>query len=97
MIKRELIANRDDPYIGRFFHLAVVKRPEWQFFNVKDDPECLNDVAGDPDHAAMFVRYHTQLIDTLTKTGDPRVSGYGHVWEDYPRLYGKMRYFPNEE
>jgi uncharacterized sulfatase len=62
--KRELIAKRDDPYVGRFFHLAVDKRPEWQLFNV---------------------------------TGDPRVLGYGHVWEDYPRLRGPMRYFPKED
>lgn len=92
--KRELIANRDDPYIGRFFHLAVDKRPEWQFFNVKSDPGSLNDLAGDPDHAEIFAEYQKQLISTLTETGDPRVSGYGHVWEDYPRLKGPMRYFP---
>ena len=51
MIKRELLARQDDPYIGQFFHLAVDKRPEWQFYNVKDDPESLNDLANDPDHA----------------------------------------------
>jgi uncharacterized sulfatase len=94
MSKRELIAQREDPYIGRFFHLAVDQRPEWQFFNVKDDPESLNDLATDPDHAVLFTRYREQLVNTLTETGDPRVLGYGHVWEDYPRLRGQMRYFP---
>ena len=97
MIKRELIAKRDDPYIGRFFHLAVDKRPEWQFYNVKTDPECLNDLATDPDHAEVFARYKAQLTETLIKTGDPRVLGYGHVWEDYPRVRGPMRYFPKED
>jgi uncharacterized sulfatase len=96
MMKRELLAKRDDPYIGRFFHLAVDKRPEWQFFNVKDDPECMIDLASDPDYAEKFARYRKQLITTLTETGDPRVSGYGHVWEDYPRLRGPMRYFPKQ-
>jgi N-sulfoglucosamine sulfohydrolase len=97
MIKRELLAKRDDPYIGKFFHLAVDKRPEWQFFNVKDDPESLNDLANDPDHAEIFARYKKQLTDTLAETGDPRVLGYGHVWEDYPRLKGPMRYFPEPD
>jgi len=97
MIKRELLAKRDDPYIGRFFHLAVDKRPEWQFFNVKEDPESLNDLANDPDHAEIFTRYKKQLTDTLVETGDPRVLGYGHVWEDYPRLKGPMRYFPKPD
>lgn len=97
MIKRELLAKRDDPYIGKFFHLAVDKRPEWQFFNVKEDPESLNDLANDPDHAEIFARYRKQLTDTLTETGDPRVSGYDYIWEDYPRLKGSMRYFPKPE
>ncbi len=97
MIKRELIGQRDDPYIGPFFHLAVDKRPEWQFFNVKADPESLNDLANDPDHAELFARYREQLVKTLTETGDPRVLGYGDVWEDYPRLRGQMRYFPKED
>jgi uncharacterized sulfatase len=96
MIKRELLAGRDDPYIGRFFHLAVDKRPEWQFFNVIDDAACLNDLSNDPDHAEKFAEYQQQLIDTLTETGDPRVSGYGHIWEDHPRIRGQMRYFPEQ-
>ena len=94
VIKRELLAKREDPYIGPFFHLAVDKRPEWQFFNVNTDPDCLTDLAKDPDHATLFAEYKEQLTDTLTETGDPRVLGYGQVWEDYPRQKGPMRYFP---
>lgn len=97
VIKRELLAKREDPYIGPFFHLAVDKRPEWQFFNVKTDPECLQDLAGDPDHLAIFTEYRQQLTNTLNETGDPRVLGYGQVWEDYPRLSGPMRYFPQPD
>jgi len=96
MIKRELIARRDDPYIGPFFHLAVDKRPEWQFFNVREDPGSLHDLANDPDHALIFAEYKKQLTETLAETGDPRVLGYGHVWEDYPRTSGPMRYFPKD-
>jgi uncharacterized sulfatase len=95
--KRELLANRDDPYIGKFFHLAVDKRPEWQFFNVKEDPECLNDLAADAEHAALFAEYRQQLTATLKATGDPRLHGYGHVWEDHPRTRGVMRYYPEPE
>jgi uncharacterized sulfatase len=91
------LAKWDDPYIGQFFHLAVDKRPEWQFYNVKDDPASLNDLSNDPDHAELFTEYKKQLTDTLRETGDPRVLDYGHVWEDYPRTRGPMRYFPKED
>jgi uncharacterized sulfatase len=97
MIKRELIAKRDDFYFAPFFHLAVDKRPEWQLFNVSDDPECLTDLADDPEHARIVAEYRQQLTEILAATGDPRVSGYGHVWEDYPRTRGPMRYFPNQD
>jgi len=93
VIKRELLAKRDDFYVGPFFHLAVDKRPEWQVFNVADDPDCLIDLVDDPEHARIVAEYKKQLTQTLTATGDPRVLGYGHVWEDYPRLRGPMRYF----
>ncbi|MGD9022042.1 MAG: sulfatase [Lysobacterales bacterium] len=97
MIKRELLARREDPYISKFFHLAVDKRPEWQFYNVKEDPESLNDLSTDPDHSRLFEEYKQQLTDTLRETGDPRALGYGHVWEGYPRIRGQMRYFPKED
>jgi uncharacterized sulfatase len=97
VIKRELIAKRDDFYIGPFFHLAVDKRPEWQFFDVSKDPDCLVDLADDPEHARLVAEYKKQLTATLATTGDPRVSGYGHVWEDYPRVRGPMRYFPKPD
>ena len=97
VIKRELLAKRDDFYVGPFFHLAVDKRPEWQVFNVVDDPDCLIDLANDPEHARIVADYKEQLTETLTVTGDPRVLGYGHVWEDYPRTRGPMRYFPNPD
>ena len=97
MIKRELIAKRDDFYVSRFFHLAVDKRPEWQVFNVSEDPDCLVDLASDPEHARIVAEYKEQLMKTLIETGDPRVLGHGHVWEDYPRLRGPMRYFPKPD
>ncbi len=97
LIKRELLENRDDPYFKPFFHLAVDRRPEWQFFNVVEDPDCLHDLAESSEHAAIFAEYQQQLTDTLKETGDPRSHGYGHVWEDYPRVPGTMRYFPNPE
>ena len=97
MIKRELIAKRDDFYFAPFFHLAVDKRPEWQVFNVTDDPDCLIDLADDPEHARIVAEYKKQLTETLMATGDPRVLGYGHVWEDYPRMRGPMRYFPKPD
>jgi uncharacterized sulfatase len=97
LIKKELLQKRDDPYFKPFFELAVAKQPEWQIFNVATDPDCLNDLANSSEHAAIFATYKQQLAETLERTRDPRSLGYGHVWEDYPRTPGTMRYFPNPD
>jgi hypothetical protein len=44
--------------------------------------EVLNDLTQDPDHALLYAECKERLNDTLTTTGDPRVSDYGQVWED---------------
>jgi len=75
----------------------VDKQPEWQFYNVAEDPDCLNDLARSSEYAELFAEYKEQQTGTREETGDPRLLGYGHVWEDYPRTPGKMRYFPKPD
>ena len=77
-----------------FFELATAKQPEWQFFNIANDPDCLVDLAESREHAEVFAAHKQHLTEELKATGDPRLHGYGHVWEDFPRTPGKMRYFP---
>lgn len=93
-IKFEIQAKREDPYIEPFFKLMVEKRPEWQLYNVVKDPECLKNLAEDLAYADILAEYQQQLTDTLRATKDPRLAGYGIVWENYPRSKGAMRYFP---
>jgi len=91
--KRELLLKRKDPSIAPYFHLAVDKRPKWEFFNVKDDPYNLTNLADSAQHQALFKQHQTKLIETLKSTGDLRLMGLGDLWEEYPRVQGPMRYF----
>ena len=36
---------------GRFYDLAFGKRPEFELYRVADDPQCLQNLAGDPQYA----------------------------------------------
>jgi uncharacterized sulfatase len=89
-----LIQNRNNPDVSRYFHLAVDKRPEDELYNVKDDPGCINNLAKKPEYQKILEEYKQQLEAYLTKTEDPRMTGNGDVWEEYPRLKGPMRKFP---
>ncbi|QDU43188.1 Arylsulfatase precursor [Symmachiella dynata] len=93
-----LIEHRDDPKISRFFHLAVDKRPAEELFDIRTDPGCLNNLAGDPKFANVQRQLSEQLMDYLKQTGDARVtaSDGGDIWETY-RRYSKLRWFPKPD
>jgi len=88
-----LIENRDDASIGRFFHLAVDKRPSEELFDIRQDPGCLNNLAGQQGFAKIRDELRAQLDNYLVETGDPRATGNGDVYEGYIR-YSPIRKFP---
>jgi len=91
--KTFLIENRDDPEIGRFFRLAVDKRPAEELFDIRVDPGCLDNLAIKPEHEQTRRDLAEKLEAYLRATGDPRVVGDGDVWETYKR-YSPIRSFP---
>ncbi len=93
-----LIAHRNDPQIAPYFHLAVDKRPAEELFDIRTDPGCLKNLAGDPQFAKVQQELSARLMDYLRKTGDARVvdSDGGDIWETYPR-YSKLRWFPKPD
>jgi len=94
LLKRELLTRRSDPKIAPFLHLAVDKRPEWEMFDLSRDPYNLRSVVEDPAYSSQFAQLKQELMATLRKTGDPRVTGNDHLWEDFPRVGGPIRQFP---
>lgn len=93
-----LIENRDDPDIGKYFHLAVDRRPREELYDIRNDPACLRNLAEDPEHQAAKDSLAARLLDYLTDTGDARVTDpdHGDIWETYPR-YSRLRWFPQPE
>ncbi|MFY0654608.1 MAG: sulfatase [Cyclobacteriaceae bacterium] len=92
-----LIEGRDHEDFGKFYHLAVDKRPEEEFYNIKEDPFCLNNLALLEEHSAVKNEFKAQLESYLKETGDPRIIDGGEIWESYPRLSGRIRKFPKPE
>lgn len=94
----ELLTTRaDDPYLHRYLHLAVQRRPGEELYDLLNDPYCLHDLAADPAHADVVTELRDRLHRFLRETDDARVRGNGDVWETYLRLVGPMREFPAPE
>ena len=95
--KTFLIENHDDGEIQEYFKLAVAKRPEFELFDIKKDPSCINNLAGQEEYAEIEQKLKGQMIQELKRTGDPRVTGPDkEIFNTYKR-YSPIRYYPNPE
>lgn len=85
--KTYLIEHRDDPSVKRLFDLAVAKRPSEELYDLRKDPDQLNNVADDPSYAKGKEELAARLLAELKATGDPRAFGRGDAFDSYP-YYG---------
>ncbi|MGB1816376.1 MAG: sulfatase family protein [Rubripirellula sp.] len=90
-----MIANRDVPDVGELLQAAVAKRPAEELFDIRDDPDCLKNLAGDPKVSSVQAELSDTLTQYLTRTGDLRQTdpAAGQVWETYERV-SSLRWFP---
>jgi len=92
--KSYIIENRKDEKVNPFFHLAHDKRPEFELFDIKNDPYCLTSLIDNIEYRAVEAELKTALLDELTKSGDPRIVGSDkEIFDSYIR-YSPMREFP---
>lgn len=95
--KSYLVEHYDDEEDGAFFWHAVGKRPEFELYDVEEDPYCLLNLAGDRDYAGLEAKLKKALFAELRETNDPRVVGADRdVFDSYLR-YSPMREYPAPE
>ena len=62
-------------------------------YDVRNDPECMNNLAAGIDQAAAKAALKQQLLTELKAQRDPRVLGQWHVFDEYPNALEKWRNF----
>ncbi len=90
--KTLLIENRTDSTLGKYFDWAVAKRPEFELFDIKKDPACVTNLAGNPDFQSIRDALHGKLEALLISQKDPRLTGKWDLFDSYPR-FAHMRPF----
>ena len=90
--KTYLLDNKDNVKIKKYFDLATAKRPEEELYDIKMDPDCINNLAKLSDFKDLTTNLRKELQQALMEQGDPRVLGFGDIFESYPR-YSRMRKF----
>ncbi len=79
--KLYLLAHKDEPEIKPLFDLAFAKRPAEELYDLRRDPDQLNNVAGREAYAGKKTEMRNALNEYLRKTDDPRITGKELVWE----------------
>lgn len=95
--KSFIVENWNDENIRPFFDWAMGKRPEYELFDIKNDPFCLKNLTGNKAFADIELEMKSALTEELKKTKDPRVVGPDkEVFDSYIR-YSPLREFPKTE
>lgn len=82
--KAWLIAHRADPHWKWHYDYAFGKRPAAELYDLRQDPDQLNNVAAEPAYADTRRNLDRQLMQTLSEAGDPRVTGDGKTFDRPP-------------
>jgi hypothetical protein len=85
-----MIEHRDDPAVARLFTLAYRKRPAEQPYDLREDPDQLDNVVDKPECVTTRSKLASTLRDELTATGDPRMLNGGDAVDNYPYYGGRQ-------
>jgi arylsulfatase A-like enzyme len=82
--KAWLVAHRNDKEWRKYYDLAFAKRGAEELYDVRKDPDQVNNLAADPAYAAKKKELAAQLMQILRDAGDPRVVGAGDTFDKPP-------------
>src|SRR5439155_10039088 len=82
-----------DPKQQRFWQLCFGKRAGEELYDLKSDPDCVNNLAENPQQERLKRELHEQMVAELKVQQDPRIFGQGHIFEEYPYADAPLRGF----
>ena len=85
--KTYMMQNRNEPKVKKLFELAFGKRPAEELYDLRKDPDQLNNVAGQAKYLDIQMKLDAELMAKLKATKDPRALGKGDMFDKFP-YYG---------
>ena len=91
--KTVLLNGRTNPETFDFWKWNFGKRPNYELFNIAEDPECMTNLANDDEYAETRAALQQQMEAELHEQGDPRILGNGQIFDQYVYAQERMRGF----
>ncbi len=82
--KTEILKARRANPADRHWQECFGKRPAEELYDLRQDPDCLRNLAGQADSRALQEELRRRLFSELAAQDDPRMRGQGAVFEAYP-------------
>ncbi len=79
-----IATHRADEGMDKFIQYAFGARPAEELYDLRDDPDQLNNLADDPGYQKVKKELSAKLMKVLEETGDPRVTGDSMTFEKPP-------------
>lgn len=76
---------------GHYYDLSLGKRLPDELYDLKLDPECVNNLAHDLAHESVLENLRYQMMDLLKKDEDPRALGHEEVFDTYTYQGGRAK------
>ncbi len=93
--KTHMVDNKDKNEEYRMkYDLSFSKRPAFELYDLKKDPDQLHNIAASPDNSEVLNQLRATLETTLKATHDPRILGKGAEAFDRPKYLGGAPKFP---
>jgi N-sulfoglucosamine sulfohydrolase len=91
--KTQVLQSRNQPGQKRYWDQSFGKRSAEELYHLRQDPDCVQNLAGAPEHQGRKQELEGQLVSQLKKQGDPRMFGQGDVFDAYPYAEEATRNF----
>lgn len=75
----------DTPEGQRLFELTYAKKPAEELYDIIEDPYCLRNLASETNLKDVRDKLRNRLDDKMIALKDPRMLGYGDIFDSYPR------------
>lgn len=77
----------------KYWELCMGFRPREEMYNVAQDPDCINNLATEPQYRKMKEKMRNNLFMRLTRQEDPRMRGAGDIFDTYPNMCPAHDYY----
>lgn len=78
-----------------YWNYSFGKRPEYELYNIKSDPECVRNLIDKPDFSDVSKQLNDKMTIELSSQKDPRILGNGSIFQTYEYSDSSSKNFYN--